>query len=102
MHLPDRAVFSPDKMSKVACFRSERLLVGLNCFEPGQSQAVHTHAGADKFYVVVSGKANFVVGARTVSAGPGDLILAPAGVPHGVERADTRTVVLVAIAPGAP
>ena len=99
MHLPDRATFNTDKMSKVDCFRSERLLVGLNCFEPGQSQAVHTHAAADKFYVVVSGKANFVVGERTVSAGPGDLILAPAGVPHGVERADTRTVVLVAIAP---
>jgi quercetin dioxygenase-like cupin family protein len=97
-HLEDRAVFRADKMAKVDCFRSERLLVGLNCFEPGQSQAVHAHAGADKFYVVLSGKANFVVGERTVTAGPGDLILAPAGVPHGVERAETRTVVLVAIA----
>jgi len=99
MHLPDHAVFRADKMAKVDCFRSERLLVGLNCFEPGQSQAVHTHAGADKFYVVVTGKANFVVGERTVVAGPGDLILAPAGVPHGVERAEVRTLVLVAIAP---
>ena len=97
-HLEDRAVFRADKMAKVDCFRSERLLVGLNCFEPDQSQAVHAHAGADKFYVVLSGKANFVVGERTVTAGPGDLILAPAGVPHGVERAETRTVVLVAIA----
>jgi quercetin dioxygenase-like cupin family protein len=97
--LPDRAVFRADKMAKVDCFRSERLLVGLNCFEPGQAQAVHAHAGADKFYVVLSGKANFVVGERTVAAGPGDLVLAPAGVPHGVARAETRTVVLVAITP---
>ena len=99
MHLPDHAVFSADKMTKVDCFRSERLLVGLNCFEPGQSQPVHAHAGADKFYVVLTGKANFVVGERTVAAGPGDLIVAPAGVPHGVARAETRAVVLVAIAP---
>jgi len=98
-HLEGRVVFRADKVAKVDCFRSERLLVGLNCFEPGQSQAVHAHAGADKFYVVVSGKANFVVGERTVTAGPGDLILAPAGVPHGVVRAETRTVVLVAISP---
>jgi quercetin dioxygenase-like cupin family protein len=98
-HLEGRAAFRADKMAKVDCFRSEHLLVGLNCFEPGQSQAVHAHAGADKFYVVLSGKANFVVGERTVAAGPGDLILAPAGVPHGVARAETRTVVLVAIAP---
>ena len=99
MHLHDRAVFSPAKMTKVDCFRSERLLVGLNCFEPGQTQAVHAHAGADKFYVVLSGKANFVVGERTVAAVAGDLILAPAGVPHGVARAETRSVVLVAMAP---
>jgi quercetin dioxygenase-like cupin family protein len=99
MHLPDHAVFSVDKMVKVDCFRSEHLLVGLNCFEPGQSQTVHAHAGADKFYVVLSGKANFVVGERTVAAVAGDLILAPAGVPHGVARAETRAVVLVAIAP---
>lgn len=98
-HLPDRAAFRADAMTKIDCFRSERLLVGLNCFEPGQAQAVHTHAGADKFYVVLSGKANFVVGERIVGAGPGDLIVAPAGVPHGVERADERTIVLIAMAP---
>jgi quercetin dioxygenase-like cupin family protein len=98
-HLPGRAAFRSDKMAKVECYRSERLLVGLNCFEPGQAQAVHTHAGADKFYLVVSGKANVVVGERVVPAGPGDLVLAPAGVPHGIERVPERTVVLVAMAP---
>jgi quercetin dioxygenase-like cupin family protein len=98
-HLPDQARFSGSKMTKVDCFRSDRLLVGLNCFEPGQEQKVHTHAGADKFYLVVSGKARFAVGDRTIEAQAGDLILAPAGVPHGVERALDRTVVLVAIAP---
>ncbi len=98
-HLPDEARFSDTKMTKVDCFRSDRLLVGLNCFEPGQEQKPHTHAGADKFYLVVSGKARFVVGGRTIEARPGDLVLAPEGVPHGVERALERTVVLVAIAP---
>jgi len=98
-HLPDQARFSGTKMTKVDCFRSDRLLVGLNCFEPGQEQKLHTHAGADKFYLVVSGKASFVVGGRTIEARPGDLVLAPEGVPHGVERALERTVVLVAIAP---
>ena len=99
-HLPDRAAFRADAMTKIDCFRSERLLVGLNCFEPGQAQAVHSHAGADKFYVVLSGKANFIIGERIIRAGPGDLVLAPAGVPHGVERAEARTIVLVCIASG--
>ena len=98
-HLPERARFSDAKMTKLDCFRSDRLLIGLNCFEPGQEQTVHTHAGADKFYLVVAGKARFAVGDRTIEARTGDLILAPEGVPHGVERALERTVVLVAIAP---
>jgi len=98
-HLPARAVFDPSKMTKIDCFRSTRLLVGLNCFEPGQTQRVHTHTGADKFYFVVSGKARFTVGARAFEAAAGDLVEAPEGVPHGVELAHERTVLLVGIAP---
>ncbi|HYL21050.1 MAG TPA: cupin domain-containing protein [Gemmatimonadales bacterium] len=98
-HLAARARFSATKMTKIDCFRSTRLLVGLNCFEPGQEQKVHAHPGADKFYFVVSGKARFVVGEATLEAATGDLILAPEGVPHGVERALERTIVLVGIAP---
>ena len=98
-HLLERAAFRADATMKVDCFRSQRLLVGLNCFEPGQSQAIHTHAGAHKFYVVLTGKATFVVGDHDVTAGPGDLIVAPAGVPHGVARAIDRTIVLIAMAP---
>src|SRR5438094_4762264 len=67
--------------------------------EPGQEQPVHTHAGADKFYLVVTGKARFILGDSVREAGPGDLILAPEGVPHGIETALERTVMLVAIAP---
>ena len=95
----ERARFAAAKPTKIDCFRSDRLLLGLNCFAPGQDQPGHTHADADKFYFVVSGKASFVLGDRTVEAHAGDLIIAPAGVPHGVARAFERTVVLVGIAP---
>ena len=98
-HIPARAVFDPDRMTKLDCFRSTRLLVGLNAFEAGQSQRVHAHAGADKFYFVVSGKASFVVGSEDFEAATGDLIVAPDGVPHGVALAHERTILLVAIAP---
>ena len=32
------ASFRPDKMGKATLFESGRLLVGLNCFEPGQER----------------------------------------------------------------
>jgi quercetin dioxygenase-like cupin family protein len=93
------AVFRTDTFAKADLARGAQLFLGLNCFEPGQHQAVHTHAGADKFYLVVSGKARMTVGQETRVAEPGTLVWAPAGVPHGVEAALERTVLLVGIAP---
>jgi quercetin dioxygenase-like cupin family protein len=98
-HLASRAVFDPVRPTKIDCFRSARLLVGLNCLEAGQAQPVHAHAGADKFYFVVSGNARFVIGDTTSDAAAGDLVVAPADVPHGVQRVFERTVLLVGIAP---
>ncbi|HEX3276298.1 MAG TPA: cupin domain-containing protein [Gemmatimonadales bacterium] len=93
------ARFDPARPVKADLWRGEHLFVGLNCFEPGQSQRTHVHAGADKVYVVISGRATFTVGDETREAGPGTVILAPADVPHGVANALERTVVLVGIAP---
>ena len=91
--------FASDKPGKADLFRGERLFVGLNCFEAGQSQRVHTHAGADKFYLIVSGRARMMVGSETREAGPGTVVWAPADLPHGVAEALERTVMLVGIAP---
>ena len=93
------ATFSPGKAAKADLWAGERLFVGLNCFEPGQSQKVHAHAGADKFYYVCSGRARLTVGDETREVFAGDIVWAPAGVPHGVEEALERTVLLVGIAP---
>jgi quercetin dioxygenase-like cupin family protein len=97
----DRATFAPDRGTKADLFRGEHLFLGLNCFEPGQRQATHAHEGADKFYLIVSGKARMTVGSETWTAVAGDLAWAPAGVPHGVAEALERTVMLVGIS-GAP
>lgn len=93
------AAFRPDKFAKADLARGTQLLLGLNCFEPGQRQTAHAHAGADKFYLVVSGKARMTVGAETRIAGPGTVVWAPADLPHGVDEALERTVLLVGIAP---
>ena len=93
------AVFSRDKAAKADLWAGERLFIGLNCFEPGQSQKVHAHPGADKFYYVCSGLARLTVGDETREVAAGEIIWAPAGVAHGVEEALERTVLLVGIAP---
>ncbi|MGH7513571.1 MAG: cupin domain-containing protein [Gemmatimonadales bacterium] len=93
------AAFSTGGATKADVCRGAHLFVGLNCFEPGQTQRIHTHAGADKFYLVVSGRARMTVGGETREAGPGTVVWAPADVPHGVAEALERTVLLVGIAP---
>jgi quercetin dioxygenase-like cupin family protein len=93
------AAFATEKAAKADLFAGRHLFVGLNCFEPGQSQKVHVHAGSDKFYLVLSGKARMIVGEETREVSQGTVVWAPAALPHGVERALERTVMLVAIAP---
>jgi len=95
----DRAMFRGEKAAKADLCSGNAMFLGLNCFEPGQSQSVHTHAGADKFYLILSGNASMTVGDETRDAGPGTLVWAPADLPHGVARAHQRTVMLVGIAP---
>lgn len=91
---------NPDKLFKSTLFHSERLLLGLNCLDPGQIQSVHAHADQDKFYYVVEGEGEFVVGDETRRAGSGHAVWAPAGVDHGVTNTGTRQLVLlVGIAP---
>ena len=94
------AVFDPAKMGKATLFRSERVLVGLNCFEPGQEHGLHAHAGMDKLYVVVSGRGSFVLEDRELSMEAGSMLVAPQGVPHGIRnRSAERLVVLAVLAP---
>jgi quercetin dioxygenase-like cupin family protein len=96
----EHAVFRPDKMGKATLFESERLLVGLNCFEPGQEHGLHAHRGTDKFYQVLRGRGLFLLEGRELPMEPGLMLIAPDGVPHGIRNSgDERLVVLAVLAP---
>ncbi len=89
-----------EKFYKTTLWQGAHVMVGLNCLEPNQTQTVHAHEGADKFYFVLEGSGHFSVGAEERAAETGSLIVAPAGVPHGVRNTgNERLSLLVAIAP---
>lgn len=91
---------NPEKFYKTTLFRTERLLLGLNCLEPGQVQTPHTHDDQDKFYYVVAGHGRFTLAGTDVSAAAGEVVWSPAGLLHGVENiGDGRLTLLVGIAP---
>jgi mannose-6-phosphate isomerase-like protein (cupin superfamily) len=94
------AVFKPEKMGKSTLFESERIMVGLNCFEPGQEHKLHSHAGMDKVYQVLEGEGVFVLEDREVAMQTGIMLVAPENVPHGIRNTGSgRLVVLAILAP---
>lgn len=97
----DHATWRADAMGKSTLYQSARLLVGLNAFEPGQSHALHAHAGMDKVYLVVEGEGLFLLDRQELPMRAGDLLVAPDGVPHGVRNnSGGRLLVMALLAPG--
>jgi quercetin dioxygenase-like cupin family protein len=92
---------NPEKFFKSTLWQGEHVMIGLNCLEPSQTQPVHAHAGADKFYFVIGGIGSFTVGEEVKTVEAGSVVVAPAGIPHGVTNSGAeRLSLLVAIAPG--
>ena len=97
----EHAVFNSEKMGKATICRSERIMVGLNCFESGQEHALHAHTGMDKVYQVISGRGLFLLEEEEIAMEAGVMLVAPEGVSHGIRNTgDARLVVLAVLAPG--
>jgi mannose-6-phosphate isomerase-like protein (cupin superfamily) len=96
----DHAVYDAARMGKSTLFQSDRVLVGLNAFEPGQEHGLHAHAGLDKIYAVVEGEGLFLLQDRELPMRAGDLLVAPEGVPHGVRNTGRSRLLVLAILAG--
>jgi mannose-6-phosphate isomerase-like protein (cupin superfamily) len=88
---------SPEKMAKHNLFETPRFFLDAYVLEPGQAQKPHEHAGEDKVYLVMEGRGTFRVGDETAELGPGDAVMAPAGVVHGVENTGAARLVALAL-----
>jgi quercetin dioxygenase-like cupin family protein len=96
----DHAGASLEKFYKTTLWQGDQMMVGLNCLEPGQIQPPHTHDAAEKFYFVLEGSGRFTVGDQEIDAGEGALIVAPAGIQHGVtNNGNERLSLLVVMSP---
>ena len=92
------SAFRAEKMAKVSVFQTPRMFYDLYCLEPGQAQKVHAHAGSDKVYLVMEGRAIVTIGEEERVLGVGECVIAEAGIVHGV-RAEERAVCLVVTSP---
>jgi len=96
------AIFSDEKMGKATIFKSDRIMVGLNCFEPGQEHKLHAHEGMDKVYHVLEGSGLFVLEDEELPMEPGVMLVAPEGVRHGIRNSSSERLVVLAVLAPAP
>ena len=103
IRLDERVAFQDGKMARHRLAATARLHTDLYCLRPGQSQAAHVHEEQDKLYVGVEGRAQIRIGAEVDWLEPGVLVVAPAGVEHGLENpTEAPFVALVVVAPPPP
>lgn len=96
----EKAAFSGEKMAKCNIFDSEHMFCDVYCFEPGQVQKSHAHAGSDKVYYVLEGAVDIEIGDETRRLEAGGLAHAAPGVPHGAANpGPERAKVLVFMSP---
>jgi len=96
------AVYEDTRMGKSTIFQSDRILVGLNAFEPGQEHRLHGHAGMDKVYYVLAGSGLFLLEGREEPMAAGMMLIAPEGVLHGIRNTGTERLLVMAILAPSP
>ena len=74
---------------------AQSLWVGHLEIEPGARVTTHIHPDTEEAMVIVEGELEAVLGDEVVTLGPGDTVLAPAGVKHGfVNRSGANAALL--------
>ena len=100
VRLADVVEFNPEKLRKVGLFDTDNFFCDIYCFEPGQSQKVHSHNESDKVYYIIKGRGLVTVGSEEKELGPDEITIAPAGEDHGVvNHTQDKLVILVFMAP---
>ena len=66
---------------------------------PGGRVTTHIHPDTEEAMVIVEGNLEAILGDEVVTLGPGDTVLAPAGVKHGFVNRSQSNAALVAAFP---
>jgi mannose-6-phosphate isomerase-like protein (cupin superfamily) len=103
IRIKDHVQVNPERMAKIALATTARAQLDLYCLAPGQEQKPHSHADQDKIYFVLEGSGRAMVGGRQETLEPGDAVVAPAGVDHGLANVGTTPLLaLVVVTPPPP
>jgi quercetin dioxygenase-like cupin family protein len=66
--------------------------------DPGGGTPLHVHERENEAFFILEGRFEFQVGEQTLTAGPGDFVVAPRGVPHTFRNLDSSPARKLAVA----
>ena len=78
---------------------SESLWVGQLTIGPGKSVTTHIHPDSEEAMIILEGSLEAILGDEVVTLGPGDTVLAPAGIKHGFNNRSQDSATLLAAFP---
>ena len=78
---------------------SKSLWIGHLEVVPGATITTHIHPDTEEAMTIVEGELEAVLGDETIVLGPGDTVLAPAGVKHGFVNRSGSNAALLAMFP---
>lgn len=93
-HQAQGAAFETQKMVDRSMGAGTRIFAA--AVQPGSGMGLHMHP-FDQFYFLISGNLHFAIGTAEHVAGPGDLVVFPAGTAHSNWNAGAEPVVEITI-----
>lgn len=95
----DQVVYG-DKASKVVLSEAEHARTTLWCLKPGQHIHPHVHAG-DHVWVVLEGEGAFLSAGEAIRpVKAGSIVVAAAGISHGIDNTGSTGLVFVSVSAG--
>jgi mannose-6-phosphate isomerase-like protein (cupin superfamily) len=58
---------------------------------PGSGAGLHRHSSYDETHIICEGHYEFQLGDKMLKLGPGDMVFAPKGTPHGIKNIGAET-----------
>jgi len=90
----ERARLGAASFSYQTLFSGDVLQADLYGLEPGFSVPAHRHAATEHVLLVIEGEVDVRIGERWIALRPGEIVLVPAGLPHGLHNASTRRAIV--------
>ena len=87
LDLADFAVFSEEAATVVVAPKGEHFSTVVWNLEPGQENDYHRHPSTEHLQFVIEGECEYSLGdGDPVRVRPGQVVVIPAGVPHGIRN----------------